>query len=88
MTNTVPTKHTGVCQEITPRMRSQVEILDLGDALHIFQHLGHKPFVGIEFSLRQRLLCPLHGSVDGEEHQQSHQCYKPHAPVEQPISRR
>ena len=65
------------------RVVSQVKILDLGDALHIFQHLGHKPFVGIEFSLRQRLLCPLHGSVDGEEHQQSHQCYKPHAPVEQ-----
>ena len=29
----------------------QVKILDLGDALHIFQHIGDKPLVGIELPL-------------------------------------
>ena len=61
----------------------QVKILDLGDALHIFQHLGHKPLVGIELPLGKGLLRPLHGGVDGEEQQKSHQCYKPHTPVKE-----
>ena len=31
----------------------QVKILDLGDSLHIFQHLGDKPLVGIELPLAE-----------------------------------
>ena len=62
---------------------SQVEILDLGNALHIFQHLGDKPLVGIELPLGKGLLRPLHGGVDGEEQQQSRQRNKPHTPVKE-----
>ena len=61
----------------------QVEVLDLGDTLHIFQHLGHKPLVGIELPLGKSLLRPLHGGVDGEEQQQSRQRNKPHTPVKE-----
>ena len=46
---------------------SQVKILDLGDALHIFQHLGDQTLVGVELPLGKSLLRPLHSSVDGEE---------------------
>ena len=53
------------------RVVGQIEILDLGDALHIFQHLGHKALVGVELPLGKGLLRPLHGGVDGEEQQQS-----------------
>ena len=65
------------------RVVGQIEILDLGDALHIFQHLGHKPLVGIELSLGKGLLRPLHGGVDGEEQHQSRQRNKPHTPVKE-----
>ena len=65
------------------RVVGQVEILDLGDALHIFQHLGDKPLVGIELPLGKGLLRALHGGVDGEEQQQSRQRNKPHAPVKE-----
>ena len=51
--------------------------------LHIFQHLGHKPLVGIELPLGKGLLRPLHGGVDGEEQQQSRQRNKPHTPVKE-----
>ena len=61
----------------------QIEILYLGDALHIFQHLGDKPLVGVELPLGKGLLRPLHGGIDGEEQQKSHQCYKPHTPVKE-----
>ena len=57
--------------------RGQVKILDLGDALHIFQHLGDKPLVGNELPLGKGLLRPLHGGVDGEEQQKSRQRNKP-----------
>lgn len=62
---------------------SQVKILDLGDALHIFQHLGHKPLVGVELPLGKGLLRPLHGGVDGEEQYQSRQRDKSHTPVKE-----
>ena len=65
------------------RVVGQVEILDLGDALHIFQHLGDKPLVGIELPLGKGLLRPLHGGVDGKEQHQSRQCDQPHAPVKE-----
>ena len=61
----------------------QVEILDLGDALHIFQHLGHKALIGIELPLGKGLLRPLHGGVDGKEQHQSRQRNKPHTPVKE-----
>ena len=61
----------------------QVKIFDLGNALHIFQHLGDKPLVGIELPLGKGLLRPLHGGVDGEEQHQSRQRDKPHAPVKE-----
>ena len=65
------------------RIVGQVKILDLGDAPHIFQHLGDKPLVGIELPLGKGLLRALHGGIDGEEQNQSRQRDKPHAPVEQ-----
>ena len=65
------------------RVVGQIEILDLGDALHIFQHLGHKPLVGVELPLGKGLLRALHGGVDGEEQHQSRQRDKPHTPVKQ-----
>ena len=37
----------------------QVKILDLGDALYIFQHIGDKPLVGVELPLGKGLLRPL-----------------------------
>ena len=61
----------------------EVEGLHHAHALHIFQHLGHKPLVGIELPLGKGLLRPLHGSVDGEEQQQSRQRNKPHTPVKE-----
>ena len=60
---------------------SQVKILDLGDALHIFQHLRDQTLVGIELLMSKDLLCTLHSSVDSEEQYQSRQCNQPHAPV-------
>ncbi len=65
------------------RVVGQVKILDLGDALHIFQHFGDKPFVGTELALGKILLRPLHGGVNDKEQHQSHQCDQPHAPVKQ-----
>ena len=59
------------------RVVGQVEILDLGDALHIFQHLGDKALIGIELPLGKGLLRPLHGGVDGKEQHQSRQCDQP-----------
>ncbi len=66
----------------------QVKIFDLGDALHIFQHLGDKPLVGIELPLRKGLFSPLHGGVDGEEQHQSGKSNKPHTPVKEEHHRR
>ena len=59
----------------------QIKILDLGNALHIFQHLRNQTFVSVAFPLSKGLLCPLHSSVDGEEQHQSRQCNQPHTPV-------
>ena len=60
------------------------EILDLGDALHIFQHLGDKPLVGIELPLGKGLLpSAAWRRVDGEEQHQSRQRNKPHTPVKE-----
>ena len=61
----------------------QVKILDLGDALHIFQHLGNQPLVGIELPLGKTLLRPLHGGVDGEEQQKSSKRNQSHTPVKE-----
>lgn len=66
----------------------QVEILDLGDTLHIFQHLGHKPLVGIELPPGKGLLRALHGGVDGEEQHQSGKRNKSHTPVKEEHYRR
>ena len=66
----------------------QVEILDLGDALHIFQHLGNKPLVGMELPLGKGLLSPLHGGIDSEEQHQSGKRNKPHTPVKEEHHRR
>jgi len=65
------------------RVVGQVKILDLGNALHIFQYLGDKPLAGVELPLGKGLLRPLHGGVDGEEQQQSRQRNKPHTPVKE-----
>ena len=55
----------------------QIKILDLDNALHIFQHFRNQTFVSVAFPLSKGLLCPLHSSVDGEEQHQSRQCNQP-----------
>ena len=60
----------------------QIEILDLRYALYIFENLCDKAFVGVEFSLRERLFLFLHGRVYGKEQYKSCKSDKTHAPIE------
>ena len=53
--------------KIIKDMMPYIELLDLGNTLHIFKDFGDQPLIGIELAPGKRLFRALHGGIDGEE---------------------
>ena len=67
--------------KIIKDMMPYIELLDLGNTLHIFKDFGDQPLIGIELAPGKRLFRALHGGIDGEEQEQSREGDESHAPV-------